>query len=153
MLVLRDADLARIVPIAADLCASDLEEIAAAGITDTVGMLQEALPSCAWVQEAVWDGQTIAIFGVRPHEGVGVPWMLTTTHMAAAERSAVAIAARRAVLRMRGDFSRLANLVHRRNARAIRFIEALQFKVHREPTGPDGEFYLFDWEREECAIR
>lgn len=142
----------RIAAVAADICAADQAEMSAAGIADTVGMLREALPNCTWAQEAAWCGQTIAIFGVRPHDGYGVPWMLTTNHMGVACGAAVAVAARRAVLRMRGEFDRLVNLVHRHNDRAIRFVEALRFTVHREPCGPGGEFYLFDWERE-CAIR
>ena len=154
MLTVRDLEFDRIVPIAADLCAEYMAELDAAGIADAVAMLREAVPWCLWVQEADWDGKPIAVFGVRPHHGMGVPWMLTTAHMDGAASSAVAMAARRAVLRMRGDFSRLANLVHRRNERAIRFIEALRFNVHRDtPRGPRGEFYLFDWEREACAIR
>lgn len=144
----------RIAAVAADICAADQAELDAAGIADTVGMLLQAVPECAWVNEARWDGAPVAIFGVRSVGGMGVPWMLTTCHMDGAASSAVAIAARRAVMRMRSDFSKLANLVHRRNKRAIRFVEALGFTVHRDtPRGPNAEFYLFDWEREECAIR
>lgn len=154
MLIVRDLSFDRIVPIAADLCAADLAELDAAGIADAAAMLREAVPWCLWAQVAEWDHKPIAIFGVRPHERLGVPWMLTTCHMDGAASSAVAIAARRAVMRMRSDFSKLANLVHRRNKRAIRFVEALGFTVHRDtPRGPNAEFYLFDWEREECAIR
>ena len=142
----------RIAAVAADICAADQAELDAAGIADTVGMLLQAVPECAWVNEARWDGAPVAIFGVRSVGGMGVPWMLTTNHMGVACGAAVAVAARRAVLCMRADFNRLANLVHRRYARAIRFIEALQFRVIREPAGPGGEFYLFHWEREECVI-
>lgn len=154
MLTVRELAFDRIVPIAADLCAADIAELDAAGIADAAAMLREAVPWCLWVQEADWNGKPIAVFGVRPHQGIGVPWMLTTRHMERAASAAVAMAARAAVVRMRRDFSRLCNLVHRRNERAIRFVEALRFTVHRDtPRGPGEEFYLFDWERRECAIR
>ena len=47
--------------------------------------------------------------------------------------------------RWRREYPRLTNLVHRSNARAIRFIQWLGFTVLRRPCGPGGEFFLFGW--------
>lgn len=153
MLTLRHLDPDRMLAAAANLCAADLAELRAAGIDDALTMLQHALPECLWVQEATWEGETVAIFGVRPMQDAGVPWMLTTTAMDRAGHAAVALAARRAVRRMQREFPRLLNMVHRRNERAIRFVQALGFHVHRDqPCGPGGEFFLFEWERA-CAIQ
>jgi GNAT superfamily N-acetyltransferase len=149
MLTIRPLEFDRIVPVAANLCAADMAELDAAGIEDAKAMLLDAVPHCCWAKEARWNDQSVAIFGVRPLEGrdVGVPWMLTTKHMEAAERAAVAMAAMRAVRQMRIEFPRLMNLVHAQNARAIRFIQALGFTVDDAPLGRGGAFRRFHWER------
>lgn len=152
MLTIRELTFDRIAPVAAELCAADMLELDAAGVSDARLMLADALPYCRWAQEALWGDESIAVFGVRPLPGgdVGVPWMLTTGHMDNAQTVAVAKAARRAVQRMQAEFSALTNWVHVRNERAIRFIEWLGFHVKPELCGPGYQFRQFTWSRA-CA--
>lgn len=149
MLTVHDLEFDRVVPVAAALCAADMAELDAAGIEDVQAMLMEAVPLCQWAQEARWNGESVAIFGVRPIQNgkVGVPWMLTTVHMESAERAAVARAAARAVARMRAEFPTLINWVHAKNTRAIRFIEWLGFDVKEQRTGANAAFRQFTWRR------
>jgi hypothetical protein len=151
MLTLHEFTAERAEQAARMLCAEDRAELSAARIADPVRMLSEAVPSCAWVHEARWNGEPVAVFGVRPmadDASVGVPWMLTTQRMDMADPSAIAHEARRAVRRMRREYRLLVNWVHWRNARAVRFIEALGFVVeHDSSCGPGGEFRHFWWRR------
>lgn len=139
----------RIVPCALELRASDRAEMEAAGIDDTAAMLMEAVPHCAWANVAEWNGRPVFMYGVRPMSGgeIGVPWMLSTVHLDAAERDAVAWLARRVVNRMRREYPVLTNMVHAENHEAIRFIEALGFTVFEELTGPGYRFRQFIWRR------
>ena len=147
MLTIHPLTFDRIVPVAANLCAADLRELDAAGIADATAMLRDALPLCSWAEDARWDGRSIAIYGVRPHNEAGVPWMLTTMHMEHAERAAVARASVRAVRRMQSEHALLVNWVHAENERAIRFIRWLGFKVNEIPAGNGGQFRKFHWSR------
>lgn len=150
MLTIRPLTFDRIAYAAASLWPADREELDAAGIADCEAMLREALPDCAWAEEARWGDHAIAVYGVRPIAGrmsTGVPWMLTTTHMEGAERMPVFYAARGAVRRMRDQFDVLVNFVHGRNLRAQKFIRCLGFKIDETPTGPNGAFLRFKWER------
>lgn len=139
----------RIAPCAANLWQADVDELRAAGINDAVSMMNEALPTCLWAEEARWRGEPVAMFGVRPLPGgeIGVPWMLTTVHMEHAERAAVVRAAVKAVARMREDFPVLINLIHAKNERAIRFVQWLGFTVEPDPAWPGSEFRRFFWRR------
>lgn len=139
----------RIPLVVAQLCAADRAELDAAGIADADAMLREAVPMCAWADLVLWDGKPIAVFGVRPLPGgVGVPWMLSTVHLDGAGRRAVALQARREVARMREQFGALVNLVHCQNRRALAFVKWLGFDVDEEqPRGPQGQFYVFRWQR------
>lgn len=131
------------------LCAADRAEMTAAGIADVDAMLREAVPTCTWADEARWNGEPIAIYGVRQLQyGVGVPWMLSTSRLTAASARAVAKQARREVARMQQEFSGLVNLVHAQNSRAIAFVKWLGFDVDElNPKGPAGQFYAFRWRR------
>lgn len=149
MLTIHDLAFDRIAPLCADLCTADLRELDAAGIEDALAMMSDAVPHCLWAQEARWNDRAVAAFGVRPVPGkpMGIPWMLTTTHMDAAERAAVARAAERAVARMRADFPSLTNWVHAENARAIRFVRWLGFAVDEQLSGRNHAFRRFHWSR------
>lgn len=150
MLTLHPLTLDRIAPCVAGIYDADLAELRAASIYDAALMLREALPACLWAEEARWNDEPIAVFGVRPMLGgeVGVPWMLTTERMGGASASAVTLAARRAVRRMREAYPVLVNLVHAPNARAIRFVQALGFTVEAELSGPGYAFRRFSWRRD-----
>lgn len=139
----------RIEPCISDLCALDRAELDAAGIADADALMRESLSLCEWAHEARWNGEPIAIFGVRawPEREAGIPWMLTMNHMTRAQARAVASAATDAVARMRNQFPRLMNVVHRHNARAIRFVQWLGFHVEPDLIGPGKEFRLFSWSK------
>lgn len=150
MLTVRPLAHDRIEEVAARICAADMAELDAAGITDAKGMLREAVPWCAWADEALWNGETVAVFGVRPLAGqysVGIPWMLCMPTIEAAGRQSVARQALREVSRMQEQFDILANYVHRENRRAIQLVQWLGFNVYSQPVGPGGNFYAFRWQR------
>lgn len=151
MLTIQPLTFDRIAYSAAMLCDADLEELDAAGIEDALSMLRDAVPSCLWAEEALWRGEPVAVFGVRPLPGgeIGVPWMLTTQRMEDAGRAAVARAAVRAVRRMRAEFPVLVNWVHARNERAIRLVEWLGFTVSQARCGPGAAFREFMWRRDD----
>jgi nucleotide-binding universal stress UspA family protein len=155
MLTVHSLTSDRLAFCAANLCRADLAELRAAEVADVLSMLGSALPDCRWASEARWNGEPIAIYGVRPVDKesphVGVPWMLATTALAKAERAAVARQARREVRRMRAEFEVLCNLVHAENANAIRFVEWLGFDVGTKPAGPGGRFRSFVWRKAACA--
>lgn len=130
------------------LCDEDRAELAAAGVVDAQAMLEGQAVT------AVLDGERcVALFGVNVHQGAGIPWMLTSTAMAQAERASVARSAMCVVAGMRRDFGHLVNWVHAENRRAVRFIEWLGFTVEPEPVGPGGAFRLFHWRKDSCATR
>lgn len=149
MITLHELTPDRIALCAAELCALDAAELSAAGISDPRVMLLEALPLCAWAQEARWNDDPIAIFGVRALDGgeVGVPWMLTTIRMERAQAAPVARAAAAAVARMQSEYDVLTNIIHADNDRAIRFVEWLGFHVEPTRCGPNGAFHSFHWSR------
>lgn len=129
-----------------DMHPDDLAEIRAAGITLDLGVGLEC-------QELRIDGQLVCLFGLAGHPndaGAGIPWMLCTTALSRVPRRWMADNARRIVNGWRAERSLLINMVHRRNRRAVRFVEWLGFDVDREPTGPRGEFWVFSWRRS-CA--
>ncbi len=152
MLTIHALTVDRVAPCAVMLREADRLELMAAGVGDVVTMLGTALPDCLWAEEARWNGEPIAMFGVRPMPGgeVGIPWMLSTTRLQQAERVAVARAAVRAVQRMRCDFAVLTNIVHTANRDAIAFVEWLGFTVDDRLTGPGYQFRQFTWRRA-CA--
>lgn len=102
------------------------------------GPAADALRSCVesstlgcWVA-ADCDGVAM-LFGLAPYPGcadTGVPWLLMATTARARHRRALLRTGReflRRYLRLR---PRLVNLVHQRNAAAIRWLRALGFTVH-----------------------
>lgn len=123
---------------------ADAAELAACGMS-----VQEALHGVS--ARALRHGDyLVCLFGAEPLPGVcdvGVPWMLCTKHLQAVPRRAMAAVSAAVVAAWRGEFRRLNNLVHRHNNQSIRFVEWLGFTVHREPTGPGGAFFVFEWEK------
>lgn len=130
--------------LAAALHPDDAAELQAAGLTvaDAVAGVR--------LQALRWHGQLVALFGCAPHPtdpGAGIPWMLCTTTLADVPRVAMALVSDQVVSGWRATHSVLCNFVHRRNARALRFVSWLGFTVGAEPCGPGGEFFLFQWRR------
>jgi hypothetical protein len=129
--------------LAADLHPDDRAEIEAAqwaDVRDTmVGIQSRALR---------FDGRLVCLFGVNTMaRRAGIPWMLCTTALDGVPRRAMAEVCRRVADEFKADHDDLLNLVHRHNSRALRFVRWLGFEVNTTPTGPGGEFYLFQWRR------
>jgi len=122
----------------------DAAELRAAGLT-----VEAALAGACC--HALMDGDTLlALFGCAPmpgDAGAGIPWMLSTCAIDKAPRRGVAAAADYVVSSWMATHRRLSNLIHRRHARAMRFVRWLGFNVVEQPQGPGGEFFLFQWER------
>ena len=130
--------------LAADICAADLAELLAAGLTVREGL------AGAECQALRLDGRLVCLFGLAGHpgnDGAGVPWMLCTNALPLVPRRWMAKTSRRIVDEWRASRALLINMVHRRNQRAVRFVEWLGFDVDRSPAGPGGEFWVFEWRR------
>lgn len=153
MLHVHDLTPDRIAPVALALREADQAELTAAGIEDTVTMLMDALPECAWARVAEWNDRPVFMYGVRPLAGgeIGVPWMLSTVDLEKAERIAVARLAREVMAQMQAEFPVLTNMVHAENVEAIKFIEWLGFDVSDKLTGPGYRFRQFIWRRDSCV--
>ena len=142
MLTIKTATNADRADLAARMAAEDRAELAAAG----VGMDCLNVPAMA----LHWNGRLVCLFGTMPmpgETGTGIPWMLCTDTLAEVPRRSMARVSGQVVAEWRGQHQRLANLVHRHNEQAVRFLRWLGFTINETPTGPGGAFYLFTWER------
>lgn len=97
------------------------------------------------------NGRLVCLFGAVQHPASprgGIPWMLCTNTLKDVAPRAMAQISDQVVSAWREQFDSLSNLIHRRNSRAIRFVEWLGFTVSRQPCGPGQEFYVFEWRRD-----
>jgi hypothetical protein len=143
MLTITQAGPEAAAELLADMHPDDCAEIKAAGISLDLGIGLE----CRALR---LDGRLVCLFGLAGHPvdaGAGIPWMLCTNALAEVPRRWMANNARRIVNEWRAERSLLINMVHRRNRRAVRFIEWLGFDVDRTAAGPGGEFWVFQWRR------
>lgn len=121
------------------LCPEDAAELDAAGLTLHC---IDGVPA----QALTMDGRLVCLFGVNePERGPAIPWMLCTTLIAEVPRRAMAMVSLGVVEGWRRQYAELANLVHRSNTRALRFLRFLGFTIHLWPVGPGSAFYLFTW--------
>ena len=147
MLSIEPAGPGAMAELADDICAADMAEMTAAGLS-----VQEGLADVE-CQALRLDGRLVCLFGLTVNvkrdgpDGPGVPWMLCTNAISLVPRRWMALTARAIVSDWQASRAMLINMVHRRNARAVRFIEWLEFEVDRRPAGPDGEFWVFQWRR------
>lgn len=142
MLTIDDlATPAAVQELAADIHPDDAAELLAGG-TD----VHQALAGVP-LRALRWHGRLIALFGCVEQPGGGIPWMLCTRALADVPRQAMAGISALVVDEWRGQFDALTNLVHRHNARALRFVRWLGFTVDATPCGPGGEFFVFHWRR------
>ena len=131
--------------LAARITAADAAELSAAGTT-----VQDCLAGVDPMALRL-DGVLVCLFGVVSHPasaGGGVPWMLCTDTLAQVPPIAMAQVSERVVSCWRERFDYLTNLVHRRNRRAVRFVQWLGFTVGSTPCGPGQEFFAFEWRRD-----
>ena len=135
--------------LAADICAADRAELRAAGLRAVEDM---ADVEC---QALRLDGRLVCLFGLAghpKHEDFGIPWMLCTNALPLVPHRWLALSSRAVLSDWRARRAVLIKMVHRHNRRAVRFIEWLGFEVDRTPTGPSGEFWVFQW-RAPCVIQ
>lgn len=132
--------------LAAALHPADAAELKAAGWTE----LQRCLAGAS-LTAMHWRGELLALLGCETHPnepGSGIPWMLSTDAIERAPHAVVGRACLHLVQGWRQQHRRLANMVHRDNARALRLVAWLGFTINDdEPMGPGGAFWLFEWER------
>jgi hypothetical protein len=140
MLTIREATQTDRADLSWRLCQEDAAELEAAG----VGMdCIDGVPAKA----LTWGEQLVCLFGVTPNaDGPAVPWMLCTSTIAEVPRRSMAEVSAGVVQAWKREHDALANLVHRENARALRFLRWLGFTIDTRPIGPGGAFYLFFWE-------
>lgn len=122
------------------ICEADQAELLAAGVS--IGAMRHVQGQALWMGDRL-----VCLFGVEPIPGCGVPWMLSTRHLEQVPRAAMARVSARVVRDWRQAHGKLANLIHRRNRAALRFVQWLGFTIERQPQGPRQEFYLFSWSR------
>lgn len=129
--------------LAAALHPDDAAELRAAGLA-----LDRALAGVPLAALRRADGVLVCLFGCAPHpQAGGIPWMLCTTALATVGRREMALLSAGVVAGWRDRFQSLTNLVHRRHARAVRFVQWLGFTVDPTPCGPGQEFFAFHWSR------
>lgn len=133
--------------LASHIHPSDAAELQAAGI-DVHGALAQASTAALRVHT----GELVCLFGCAPAPdtpGLGIPWMLCTHEVDRVPRVAMAAVSDAVVSSWMQGHDMLANIVHARNSRAIRFVEWLGFTVVRAPCGPGDQFYPFHWRRDD----
>jgi len=116
--------------IAGKLSDADREELTAAGHSDALKAMSDAVATCREAFIACWDGEPQAVFGVNdfpPDPCHGVPWLLSagTGHRHAREFMATA---RRMVYAWAPMYQSLRNVVSARHTSARRWLEALGFR-------------------------
>lgn len=140
--------------IAANLRASDRDEIAASSGLEPLFCLRESvtLSSRAWI---VLDRlkRPIVAFGVAPsiHAGIGVAWLLGTNGMMG-EAINLARHTQTYLDQMHADFPQLFNFVDARNDVSLRWLEWSGFRIvsSRPAHGPEQRLFyemarLIDW--------
>ncbi|WP_088383874.1 hypothetical protein [Roseateles aquatilis] len=144
MLTISSALPCDVADLAARITEFDALELKAAGIT-VEGATANVQPLALRLA-----GELVCLFGAVPHPaaaGAAIPWMLCTRTLERVPRRAMAAVSARVVADWCGRFTYLTNIVHRRNRRAIRFVQWLGFTVGDVPCGPGQEFYAFEWRR------
>lgn len=97
-------------------------------------VLMESVWISEWARAVVDDeGDCIAIFGCAVHEGVGVPWMLTSKKFLAHRRE-FARRCRRYIRHFYSKYDQLTNFVYADHAEAIRWLSWCGFTVSDEIT-------------------
>lgn len=115
--------------IASKLSAADREELAAAGHTDALKTMAEAVITSREAYVAHWDGEPQAVFGINdfpPDPTHGIPWLLSagTGHQHAREFMATA---RQIINAWAPMYLTLRNIVSERHVSARRWLAALCF--------------------------
>ena len=145
MLAIDEATASDIADLAQRITDFDAAELRAAGLS------VEAAVGAVPAKALRLGGELVCLFGAVTHPaapGGAIPWMLCTSTLERVPRRAMADVSTRVVDEWRERFDFLSNIVHRRNRRAIRFVQWLGFTVGAVPCGPGQEFFPFEWRRD-----
>lgn len=145
---IRDTHLTDAIRLAANLRASDLNEIHAYGHTDPLGQLVKSAAHSMFCWTAFIDGELAAILGCAPVSalgGIGSPWMMGTPVLDRHRRILVRETPRY-ISKMLSAFPHLVNFVHAENTTSIAWLRRLGFTLHpAEPFGALGQpFHKFE---------
>jgi hypothetical protein len=141
-LLIRKARATDIKPIAQRMRAFDRLECRAMGREPRKALHLGLRAGEAWT--VLVGGRPEAMFGVYPAslmEGVGAPWMLATDAAYSRGREWAALAPRW-VSYMVSHYRRLANMVHRDNTKAIRWLRYAGFSVAADVERVGGEPFV-----------
>lgn len=142
--------------LAARLRQADRDELAALGHPgDPTPLLAEGVRASTMALAALRGDHLLCIFGVaplRPHlltEHVGVPWLLGTDALFAEGRSLISLPGPY-IRQMLERYSKLVNVVHADNTRAVRWLRRMGFRLDDPaPFGPHGAlFHRFEMTRD-----
>ena len=134
--------------LAANMRASDVDEVHACGHIDLLWVVERSVARSLLCWSAFADGQLACIIGCAPVSitgGIGSPWMLGTPVVDVNRRVLV----RRTphyIGRMLQAFPHLLNFVHAENRTSVRWLKSLGFTLHEAaPFGMLGEaFHRFE---------
>lgn len=142
MVIIREALFEDAVHIAYHMRAEDREELQASG-GDPVDLLLSGWQTSDWCKAALVDGVPAVIWGVaKCGEDIGSPWLLATDAILKIKKTFL-MKCKPDIDRMQQEYKKLFNYVHINNKLAQQWLEWLGFDLHREPTGENGDFYLF----------
>lgn len=147
-LVVRPPHLTDIGALAARMRAADIEECRAFGVEDLQAAVEDSVRQSSWVRAAIVGHDLACIFGVVPRgtliTNTGAPWLLGTDTLIE-NRGAFMRLAPQYIAAMLSQYSRLENLVHARNTKAIAWLKRSGFALAPATfVGPTGEsFYTF----------
>lgn len=138
--------------IAAIVRPADVAEITEALGIDMADGLRMCFGGSLKASKIVVGGKVVAVFGDAihdAHEGIGVPWLISTTHVANRARGFLKVC-KPEVAEMLTRHRTLINFVDVRNTQAIRWLKWLGFHFGEAvPYGPKGyPFYPFNLTRE-----
>lgn len=138
--------------LAANLRDQDVAELIAAGHTDFVATINDAIGRSTYAWTAVDGDEIVAVFGVAPFGTLldprGVPWMLGTP-LVKTHRRVLARLAAPYIHTMTRVYPHLLNCVHARNTVATGWLRRVGFTLGEPFPHPEtGEpFHLFELKR------
>jgi hypothetical protein len=158
MLTFRPALPADALPVVAHARHVDRVEWAGLGPSgiSLSGMLVSAIEQADMVVTALQDGVPFCIFGVTPDPDYahrGFPWLIATPVIEHHARYLI-WSVRNIVHEWQQKYSYLANMVHRDNARTIRWLRMLGFTIEADPVynlGRFGDPYLYFHRASKCV--
>lgn len=116
--------------IANNLRPEDIDEIKASTCSDNIyGVIKKSLELSDETYAVInSDGKAVGVFGIRSHEGDGIPWLLTTREIEKFKRQ-FKIQSQEIVNEWLNKWPYLYNYVDCRNKVAIKWLKTIGFKM------------------------